>query len=79
MLGNILFPTQHGKDDLTEKIKKDPEQHDLLCDYRSEKIIKLARDLNISPAIIAGRIRYKLDNYKVLSNLIGNKCVRALF
>ena len=55
------------------------EEHNLFNDISTEKVTKLARDLNLSPAILAWRIRYKLNNYRILSNLIGNKGVRALF
>ena len=42
-------------------------------------ITELARDLNIHPAIIAGRIRRENNNYSMLNELVGNKHVRQLF
>ena len=38
-----------------------------------------ARELNIHPAIIAGRIRRETNNYKKLSKLVGYGEVRKLF
>jgi len=39
----------------------------------------LAAKLKIHPAIIAGRIRYEQNNYKLLSKLVGNKQIRKHF
>ncbi|MBI9085754.1 MAG: transcriptional regulator [Desulfobacterales bacterium] len=43
------------------------------------KVDALATKLKIHPAIIAGRIRYEQNNYKLLSMHIGNKQVRRHF
>ncbi len=42
-------------------------------------IYKLASDLKIHPAIIAGRIRFAANNYKLLSKHVGNKQIRKHF
>ncbi len=42
-------------------------------------IMDLAKDLNIHPAIVAGRIRYESRNYAKFSNLVGQGKVRKLF
>lgn len=42
-------------------------------------VCELARELNIHPAIIAGRIRHDTKNFRILSQLTGNGQVRALF
>ena len=39
----------------------------------------LASKLNISPAIVAGRMRYELNAYRHLNNLVGHGEVRLLF
>jgi HTH-type transcriptional regulator/antitoxin HigA len=44
-----------------------------------ESIEKFARDLKISPAIIAGRLRKESGNYCLFSDLVGQNQVRKLF
>ncbi len=47
---------------------------------RSEKsVLDLAKEQQIHPSIIAGRIRHEANNYYILSDLIGNAQVRRLF
>jgi HTH-type transcriptional regulator/antitoxin HigA len=43
------------------------------------KVYTLAEQLKIHPAIIAGRVRYEQNNYKLLSKFVGRKQVRGLF
>ncbi|MBW2002422.1 MAG: transcriptional regulator [Deltaproteobacteria bacterium] len=43
------------------------------------EVYSLAAELKIHPAIIAGRIRYEQNNYKLLSRHIGNKQIRKHF
>ncbi|MCJ7540950.1 MAG: transcriptional regulator [Desulfobacterales bacterium] len=45
----------------------------------TEKVYALAEKLKIHPAIIAGRIRFEQNNYKLLSRLVGNKQIRKHF
>ncbi|MDY6839696.1 MAG: transcriptional regulator [Thermodesulfobacteriota bacterium] len=45
----------------------------------SSEVYTLAAKLKIHPAIIAGRIRYEQNNYKLLSRHVGNKQVRKHF
>ncbi len=42
-------------------------------------VFALAARLSISPAIVAGRWRFKTKNYKVFTSLIGHGEVRRLF
>ncbi|TFG92833.1 MAG: ImmA/IrrE family metallo-endopeptidase [Syntrophobacterales bacterium] len=42
-------------------------------------LLALATKLKIHPALLAGRIRFKHDNYKILWNLLGKGEVRKLF
>lgn len=44
-----------------------------------ETIDKLARDLRIHPALIAGRIRKESGNYTTFSDLVGQQQVRSFF
>ena len=39
----------------------------------------VADELGIHPSIVAGRIRYERRDYRVLSQHVGGKMVRALF
>jgi HTH-type transcriptional regulator/antitoxin HigA len=43
------------------------------------ELYALAAELKIHPAIIAGRIRYEQNNYKLLSKHVGNKQIRKHF
>ena len=42
-------------------------------------VMALASDLDIHPAIVSGRVRYKLDNYRLLSQFVGSGHVRQQF
>lgn len=46
---------------------------------KTADVISLAAKLKIHPAPIAGRIRFKQDNYRLFSKLIGSGQVRKLF
>lgn len=47
---------------------------------RSEQaVIRFARNLNVHPAIVAGRIRNKTNNYRLLNQLVGANQVRICF
>lgn len=52
---------------------------DLTGSVKPEVIKSIADKLKIHPSIIAGRIRYEKNNYKILSSLIGNRAVRKQF
>jgi HTH-type transcriptional regulator/antitoxin HigA len=51
----------------------------LLASNDDQDVRDLAERLEISPAIIAGRIRWEMKNYAVLTPLVGNGAVRCLF
>ena len=51
----------------------------LLTDFNTEEITSLAESIGVHTAIVAGRIRWENNNYKILSNLIGSKKVRSQF
>ena len=42
-------------------------------------VINFAQFIGVHPAIVAGRVRYERGNYRLLSQLVGSKQVRALF
>ncbi|MFZ5587884.1 MAG: ImmA/IrrE family metallo-endopeptidase [Thermodesulfobacteriota bacterium] len=44
-----------------------------------ENAIDLAKHLEISPAVVAGRIRYETSNYRLLTQLTGQGQIRRLF
>lgn len=47
---------------------------------RSKQAVEhLARQLRISPAIVAGRVRREFNDYRVLGDLVGHNAVRQLF
>lgn len=45
----------------------------------SDTVIALANEMDIHPAIVAGRLRRETKNYKIFSQLVGNGAVRCLF
>jgi HTH-type transcriptional regulator/antitoxin HigA len=42
-------------------------------------VLSLAAKLKVHPALVAGRIRFKRNNYRILSKLVGSGQVRRLF
>ena len=46
---------------------------------RPMNVINLANELNVHPAVVAGRVRYERDNYRLLSQFVGNREVRKHF
>jgi HTH-type transcriptional regulator / antitoxin HigA len=48
-------------------------------DPSAQAIRRLAADLQISPAIVAGRVRYEIQNYSLFSRLVGYRQARANF
>lgn len=43
------------------------------------RIIALAREAGVHPAIVAGRVRHELGNYRRFAELVGNGLVRSFF
>ncbi|MGV8025415.1 MAG: ImmA/IrrE family metallo-endopeptidase [Anaerolineaceae bacterium] len=51
-----------------------------LIDNPDENLVKeAAREWNISPAIVAGRLRWETNNYTMLGDLLGKGTVRKMF
>ena len=46
---------------------------------KASVVLSLATRLRVHPAVIAGRIRFKHHNYRILSKLVGSGQVRRLF
>ena len=44
-----------------------------------KEVIRLAEKLKIHPAIVAGRIRFEKNNYRLLSQFVGSNEVSKLF
>jgi HTH-type transcriptional regulator/antitoxin HigA len=56
------------------------EKRPILLPHPSERIVEsVAEELHISPAIIAGRIRWETKDYGLLSSLVGSRQVREQF
>lgn len=61
-------------------ISEEEWSNSLVRYIRSPELVKeMANKLQISPAIIAGRIRYEAKNYVILNDLVGQGKVRKLF
>jgi len=43
-----------------------------------QNVLSLSRQAKVHPAIIAGRIRHEMKNYRLLSQFVGAKQVRPL-
>ncbi len=59
--------------------KKDWDRKPIADKATTAEVYTLAAKLRIHPAIIAGRIRYEKNNYKLLSKHVGNKQIRKHF
>jgi HTH-type transcriptional regulator/antitoxin HigA len=46
---------------------------------KASDVLSLASKLRVHPAVVAGRIRFKHNNYRMLSQLVGSGKVRGLF
>ncbi len=53
--------------------------NDLLDNYNSDIIMEFSKKVGVHYAIVAGRIRWENNNYKLLSNWVGYRQVRNLF
>ncbi len=42
-------------------------------------VMNLAQELSIHPAIVAGRVRFRHQNYRMLSQFVGSRQVQSLF
>jgi len=67
MAQNALIPKEYWK-------KVDLEASD-----PSKDVVRLSNQLGIHPAIVAGRIRFEKNNYKILSQFVGRGEVKHLF
>ena len=67
MASTALIPKSHWPELDAEKAPK------------AADVISLATKLKIHPALIAGRIRFKQNNYRLFSKLIGRGQIRKLF
>ena len=66
---NLLIPNEVWK----------AERDHLLTSHRDHDVIAVAERVEISSAIIAGRIRWETGDYTLFSRLIGSQSVRRLF
>ena len=42
-------------------------------------VIDLANSLNVHPAVVTGSVRRERDNYRLLSQFVGNGAIRLQF
>jgi HTH-type transcriptional regulator / antitoxin HigA len=66
---NAVVPLEIWESHKITKIKNPKKEH----------VIVLARQMEVHPALIAGRVRYERKNYSIFSNLVGNREVRKQF
>jgi HTH-type transcriptional regulator/antitoxin HigA len=59
--------------------KKIWDKNPLKGETTADKISAFAEKLRVHPAIIAGRIRYERNNYRLLSKMVGSGQVRHHF
>lgn len=52
---------------------------ELIASMREDNIINFAEDLGISPAIVAGRLRWELKDYSIFPSLLESNTVRKIF
>jgi HTH-type transcriptional regulator/antitoxin HigA len=67
MAQNALIPKEYWK------------KVDLEASGLSKEVVRLSEQLKIHPAIVAGRIRFEKNNYKILSQFVGRGEVKNLF
>lgn len=61
---------------IPEKLWK---KHKAKTTAKIKDILELSRIADVNPAIIAGRVRYEKNNYRLLSKYVGHNTVRKLF
>ena len=59
--------------------KEDWKKVDLDAKDLAKEVCNLSEQLKIHPAIIAGRVRFEKNNYRILSQLLGREEVKQLF
>lgn len=69
LASDLLIPN-----DVWDQIKVD-----LMSTNREARVMKIADQLGISPAIVAGRIRWESTDYTRFAPLVGNNTVKKLF
>lgn len=65
--GEVLLPSAAWEEALARYV------------HSEESVVALAEQLEIGPAIVAGRIRHEADNYVILNELVGHREVRKQF
>ena len=69
MARDLLIP-----DDVWEQ-----EKGELFSSMREEDVSDLAEQWHISPAVVAGRMRLELNDYSILTGLLGHKILKKMF
>lgn len=79
---SVAFDRETEADQWTEEvlIPSDVwEESRILDDPSPLAVVSLARNLGINPAIVAGRIRKELNNYRLLTHYVGRNEVKTSF
>jgi HTH-type transcriptional regulator / antitoxin HigA len=66
---DAVVPMEVWEDHTLSKVKHPKKEH----------VLELSRQMEVNPALIAGRVRYERNKYNILSNLVGNGEVRKHF
>lgn len=77
-----IDPVEQEADELASASLIPPKYRDQINSHQipsTEQVKAQAERLKIHPAIIAGRIRYELNNFRILSQLVGHGKARVLF
>ncbi len=53
--------------------------HPAITTHKVQDVIDLANKADVHPAIVAGRIRFENNNYRILNRQVGHKKIRKLF
>ncbi len=64
---------------LIPNVMWESKKDELMANMREDDIKKFAKDQCISPAIVAGRLRWELKDYTIFPNLLESNTVRKIF
>ena len=82
LMGDGLDQVEKDADKLAERSLVDDDvwrQSELAQTGHPRDVVRLANSLRISPAIVAGRVRYETGNYRALTRFVGLGDVRKNF
>jgi HTH-type transcriptional regulator / antitoxin HigA len=81
--GDRLHPQEDEADEFARNLLIPAGEWERIRDQAAsisrQEVLAMADRLQVSPAIVAGRIRWALGDFSRFSDLIGNKKVKRLF